>query len=331
MLKSENAEKKRYLWRSAAITDRLRGQRKAGPPGNRLISAESSDTAKTARIRLKHCRLKSVSVRPQYMNDSIDDILGDREKLNEKLTGVYVGGIIGYNDNASVQYCSTEKEDGREGYVFGLRYVGGIVGYSEGSAGGIDGSTDSGTSGINEIHVIGDTYVGGVTGCNAAIQGKMDEDGIVVPDSIRKLSNKIENWINRGVVVARGSYAGGIAGYNAGWIYNCNSDVDSTATAENLTKAESLNGDYAGGIAGYNNGIIGNTKRDADGSNPSGSNGRIQTVCYISGNNYVGGIVGYNDVDAVVEDYEVAGGYIGGSGSFVGGYAGLNASISADG
>ena len=26
--------------------------------------------------------------------------------------------------------------------------------------------------------------------------GKMDEDGIVVPDSIRKLSNKIENWIN---------------------------------------------------------------------------------------------------------------------------------------
>ena len=100
--------------------------------------------------------------------------------------------------------------------------------------------------------------------------GKMDEDGIVVPDSIRKLSNKIENWINRGVVVARGSYAGGIAGCNAGWIYNCNSDVDSTATAENLTKAESLNGDYAGGIAGYNNGIIGNTKRDADGSNPSG-------------------------------------------------------------
>lgn len=73
--------------------------------------------------------------------------------------------------------------------------------------------------------------------------------------------------------------------YNAGWIYNCSSDVDTTATAENLTKAESLNGDYAGGIAGYNNGIIGNTKRNADGSNPSGSNGRIQTVCYIR-NNY---------------------------------------------
>ena len=327
MLKSENAEKT-VLVEECRNYGPVEGAKKSGTTREPSYIGGIVGYCKNSTDTVEALQIKKCISSPQYMNDSIDDILGDREKLNEKLTGVYVGGIIGYNDNASVQYCSTEKEDGREGYVFGLRYVGGIVGYSEGSASGIDGSTDSGTSGINEIHVIGDTYVGGVTGCNAAIQGKMDEDGIVVPDSIRKLSNKIENWINRGVVVARGSYAGGIAGYNAGWIYNCNSDVDSTATAENLTKAESLNGDYAGGIAGYNNGIIGNTKRDADGSNPSGSNGRIQTVCYISGNNYVGGIVGYNDVDAVVEDYEVAGGYIGGSGSFVGGYAGLNASIS---
>lgn len=78
MFKSENAEK-RYLLRSAAITDRLRGKEKRDHPGtvlyrrNRRILQNSTDTVEA--LQIKSACISS----PQYMNDSMDDILGDKE------------------------------------------------------------------------------------------------------------------------------------------------------------------------------------------------------------------------------------------------------------
>ena len=60
-------------------------------------------------------------------------------------------------------------------------------------------------------------------------------------------------------------YAGGITGYNAGYIYRCNSDVKYVDAEKFFEKLYS--GNYAGGIAGYNNGIIGNTERKINANN----------------------------------------------------------------
>ena len=300
---------------------------------------------------------------PVYSESDLNDLLDDSVEnaanvLSKKLNGVYVGGVVGYNYYGTVQSCTTKGEKGKQGYVFGYRYVGGIVGFNQGPASGIKGGNDS-VSGINEANVVGCEYVGGITGCNADVDSdKVNEEAIakgldingknineilessdiiVVPDTDKNPENKIENWVNKGVIFATGKYAGGISGYNCGWIFNCNSEVES-AEIEGFFQSTYSNGDYTGGIAGYNNGIIGNTKREAaangeyviSSGNKSADERKISAVCYTSGKNYVGGIVGYNDVDAIVEDYELSGGYILGdrnNSSFVGGYAGFNASL----
>ena len=289
------------------------------------------------------------------LDDSIDNAAN---VLSSKLNGVYVGGIVGYNYYSTIQSCTTKADKGKQGYVFGYQYVGGIVGFNQGPTSGIKGG-DNEVSGVNAANVVGSEYVGGITGCNADVDsdkltdeaitkgyntsGKYtneileDSDIIVIPDIERNIENKIENWVNKGVIFATGKYAGGISGYNCGWIYNCNSEVEST-NVDGFFQSTYSSGDYTGGIAGYNNGVIGNTKRELDADdnfvvsagNKSEDARKISAVCYISGKNYVGGIVGYNDVDAIVEDYELAGGYILGDeedSSYVGGYAGFNSSI----
>ncbi|MBQ9232980.1 MAG: prepilin-type N-terminal cleavage/methylation domain-containing protein, partial [Lachnospiraceae bacterium] len=289
------------------------------------------------------------------LDDSIDNAAN---VLSTKLNGVYVGGIVGYNYYSTIQSCTTKADKGKQGYVFGYQYVGGIVGFNQGPTSGIKGGDDN-ISGVNEANVVGNEYVGGITGCNADVNSdKLAEaanavnynptgkytneileatDIIVIPDIDRNIDNKIENWVNKGIIFATGRYAGGISGYNSGWIFNCNSEVES-ANVDGFFQSTYSSGDYTGGIAGYNNGVIGNTKRELDvkgniiisSGNKAEDDRKISAVCYISGKNYVGGIVGYNDVDAIVEDYELAGGYILGDeedSAFVGGYAGFNSSI----
>lgn len=292
-----------------------------------------------ARITIEEC----ISA-PLYKDEAFLSIVSDEDKLNEKLKGVYVGGIVGYNYYGQIKDCGTSVEKGKEGCLFGYRYVGGIVGFNIGPASVIASTDDSG-KGENDNHVIAYQYAGGITGCNAnardvdsdkndisADGGKDPEklEGLLLPDSQRDLQVKIDNWINKGVVIAVDEYAGGITGYNAGYIYRCNSDVKYVDAEKFFEKLYS--GNYAGGIAGYNNGIIGNTERKVNG-NTIGSvikqGDQFSTVCYVKGHHYVGGIVGYNDVDSIVEDYEIGSGYVfGDEGScFVGGYAGFNASV----
>lgn len=292
---------------------------------------------------------------PVYSDSDLEnlfnDIIENSATESSKLNGVYVGGIVGYNYFSTIEDCTTKSSDGRKGYVFGNKYVGGIVGFNQGPTSGINGKEiNNNKNGVNEANVVGREYVGGIVGCNAdvdeekikedafnagiSISGKFDNEILemadfdVSPDNNKNPGNKIENWDNRGVIYATDRYAGGISGYNTGWIYHCNSDVESS-NVDTFFKSTCSSGEYAGGIAGYNNGIIGNTERalDANGNFPKVAEGKnLSAECYISGKNYVGGIVGYNDVDAIVENYEVADGTIKGDGSFIGGYAGFNAS-----
>ena len=282
---------------------------------------------------------------PLYKDEAFLSIVSDEEKLNEKLKGVYVGGIVGYNYYGQIKDCGTSAEKGKEGCLFGYRYVGGIVGFNIGPA-SVIASTDNSGKGENDNHVIAYQYAGGITGCNANARDEDSEEndisadgdkdpekleGLLLPDAQRDLQVKIDNWINKGVVIAVDEYSGGITGYNAGYIYRCNSDVKYVDAEKFFEKLYS--GNYAGGIAGYNNGIIGNTERKINADNTIGSvikqGDKFSTICYVKGHHYVGGIVGYNDVDSIVEDYEIGSGYVfGDEGScFVGGYAGFNASV----
>lgn len=297
------------------------------------------DETKTGLIKIESC-LSS----PQMGDVKLKSILENKQTLAKKLRGVYIGGISGYNHFCEINNCSTRAEKGKEGYLFGYRYVGGIVGMNMGPASGIKGA-DAGKQGTNENHVIAYEFAGGITGCNAdvlnkdslgndiASSDKKDPEkliGLLVPDSERSLYVKIENWLNKGLVIATNAYSGGITGYNAGWVFGCNSSVEPDVADKYF--ASIYSGDYTGGISGYNNGIIGNTERtitDKHESTYDTPGEKFSTVCYVKGHNYVGGIVGYNDVDSIVEDYEVASGYVLGDeqSCFVGGYAGLNASL----
>lgn len=312
----------------------------------------NSNTANAEDIIISEC-VSSL----QYTGEELNTILSNPEKLNEKLIGDYVGGIAGYNYYGTIRNCSTEGEKGVEGCIFGYKYVGGIVGLNIGPASGIYGGIVDGAKGINANNVVGCYYAGGITGANAnvkdtavaydkSIVNSKDPEDLSKKDAILETASSIsrdliiENWTNRGVVIATKEYAGGITGYNSGWIYKCQSEVNYAAVDRyfNTLLEKSDLGDYVGGIAGYNNGIIGNTERNRETGKKSGTSGQMLAAdVYVNGHNYVGGIVGYNDHNAIVEDYRVASGYVRGydnrydeekaKSCFVGGYAGLNSSV----
>ena len=232
---------------------------------------------------------------PHYTDTEINDIFSDDELLKSKLNGQYVGGIVGYNKNTMIEKCNAQNLAGSSSYLFGYSYVGGIAGYNDGNAGTaeLSGNNEITGKGVVDTNVIGYTYVGGICGANNVT---------------------LTDWDNRGMSAAMGNYVGGIAGYNekGAVIKECISETPSGSITDNIDKLEILKGNYAGGIAGYNAGLV-----TADNAN---------VTAYVTGKNYVGGIVGYNDEGAGVTGYNLIGGYIKGTGAFIGGFIGLNAS-----
>ena len=174
--------------------------------------------------------------------------------------------------------CKTGK-----GYVLGSRFVGGLAG----------GFTDSGVqqNDTNSSDVFGSRYVGGIVSVNGS-------------------NSQISGMTNTGLVAAFGknaAYVGGIVGVNdADWgggesatatatVRNCANRMSGDNATDtrriNLLKelSSSAGGyaDYVGGIAGCNgkNGVV-----TWDTSTPT-----LGAILY--GNNYVGGVAGYNDVN----------------------------------
>lgn len=249
----------------------------------------------------------------------LDDIKGGK---TDALIETFVGGIAGFNDGASIENCSTVRESAdMQGYIVGKDYVGGIVGYHSGKAGALQAQAGSNR---NQLHVIGQSYVGGIVGCNAV--GTLDDSR--EPYSVRLAGKEtttetaaVLDWINEGIVTATGDYVGGITGYNGetGLIVNSYSSVDYGDSAEKLSEV-SANARFAGGVSGYNKGII--TNKDGR-YGDSGTDQVVSVVSVINGRDYVGGVVGCNDVGGEILHYALNGGYITGS-HFVGGFVGLN-------
>lgn len=226
------------------------------------------------------------------------------------LKGDFVGGLVGYGKDIVLEDCKTGK-----GYVLGSRFVGGLAG----------GFTGSGVkqNDTNSSDVFGSRYVGGIVSVNG--------------------SNSIINGMtNTGLVAAFGqnaAYVGGIVGVNdAGWggsedktakatVQNCANRMSGDNATDtrriNLLKelSSSAGGyaDYVGGIAGCNgkNGVV---TWDKSGTPTLGA------ILY--GNNYVGGVAGYNDEKAEIsntsgQDLTISGQIVA-AGKAVGGMIGLN-------
>lgn len=226
------------------------------------------------------------------------------------LKGDFVGGLIGYGKDITLDNCKTGK-----GYVLGSRFVGGLAG----------GFTGSGVqqNDTNSSDVFGSRYVGGIVSVNGS-------------------NSQISGMTNTGLVAAFGknaAYVGGIVGVNdANW----GGSQDTTATAtvqncanrmsgDNATDTRRINllkelsssaggyADYVGGIAGCNgkNGVV---TLDKSGTPTLGA------ILY--GNNYVGGVAGYNDEKATISNTSgqnlTISGQIVAAGKAVGGMIGLN-------
>lgn len=222
------------------------------------------------------------------------------------LKGDFVGGLIGYGKDITLDNCKTGK-----GYVLGSRFVGGLAG----------GFTGSGVkqNDTNSSDVFGSRYVGGIVSVNGS-------------------NSQISGMTNTGLVAAFGknaAYVGGIVGVNdADWggsqdrnakatVQNCANRMsgDNATDTRRINLLKELNGyaDYVGGIAGCNgkNGVV---TWDRNGTPTLGA------ILY--GNNYVGGVAGYNDENATISNTSTQNltisGQIVAAGKAVGGMIGLN-------
>lgn len=221
------------------------------------------------------------------------------------IKGDFVGGLVGYGKDITLDNCKTGK-----GYVLGNRFVGGLAG----------GFTGSGVqqNDTNSSDVFGSRYVGGIVSVNGS-------------------NSKINGMTNTGLVAAFGknaAYVGGIVGVNdADWggsqdktatatVQNCANRMsgDNATDTRRINLLKELSGcaDYVGGIAGCNgkNGVV-----TWDTSAPT-----LGAILY--GNNYVGGVAGYNDEKAIISNTSgqklTISGQIVAAGKAVGGIIGLN-------
>lgn len=202
---------------------------------------------------------------------------GEFDGNGHKIKGVYINtdankqGLFGDIRSAKIKNVGVV-----ESYIKAEQYVGGIAGYSTNSSN-------------NSITISNCYYEGTVTGSFIVA-------GIVGSDS----RGNIDKCFNSGKITCTGNYIGGIVG-NA-----------SAIDVSNCYNEGTVNGkkNYIGGIMGYNqNGcvvsncknigsVIGSSGQDIGGIVGNSYNGGVVKFSYnsgtVSGNQYVGGIVGYN-------------------------------------
>lgn len=230
------------------------------------------------------------------------------------LKGDFVGGLVGYGKDITLEDCKTGK-----GYVLGSRFVGGLAG----------GFTGSGVqqNDTNSSDVFGNRYVGGIVSVNGS-------------------NSKISGMTNTGLVAAFGknaAYVGGIVGVNdANWggsqdpnakatVQNCANRMSGDNATDtrriNLLKELSISaGISAGGYADYVGGIAGCNGKKGVVTWDESSIPTLGAILY--GNNYVGGVAGYNDEKAIISNTSgrklSISGQIVAAGKAVGGMIGLN-------
>ena len=243
---------------------------------------------------------------------SMKPVRDTMDELDEDaFVGDFMGGIAGYGTAGTrIKNCSTKG-----GVLQGHYFVGGIAGYLEYES-GKENTIFDGNKSENNADIIAYQYAGGILGVNASLDSKQK------PIEDYEEKRIVQNWKNKGIVISSNGYAGGITGFNTGKLIDCTSMKELTGIewkdyASSITQWFSFSTKgCTGGLAGYNNGIVESSIR------------RFNTDIVV-GTNYVGGLIGYNDVNGVVDlkNYSLKGGYVEGE-AFVGGLIGCNVSDS---
>ena len=247
--------------------------------------------------------------------------------------GSEVGGISGDNDGLieNVKNSGNIKGHIYSTNVMGVSCVGGIVG--ENNAGGVvKNAENSGT-------VIGDNTVGGVAGSNEGVlenaqnlaAGAVTADGMSVGGVTGYNTGSIKDSFNNASITGGTIYAGGVAGSNEGGsISGCYNS--GSVTAQNLIGGITGRNNSGSVITGsYNTATVTGTAADSkgfsqvggiSGSNKGTVNGESYNTGDVEAGGYgVGGIIGYNYGESIVEHVYNKGNVTGGS-QYVGGIAG---------
>lgn len=220
-----------------------------------------------------------------------------------------VGGIIGTNA-ADKNVENVVNATGVEGD----NNVGGLVGVNSGSV----------TNGRNNGTITGVKYVGGMVGSNAdehsilanltndssaAIEGENYVGGIAGTNLGTITAQNQSNLINRGSITGQ-NYVGGVAGENIGTIEYVKNDVNLYVKDSNETAK------YFGGVAGINGRV--------DGTKGTITSATNEGDVVAENAQYVGGIVGWNTVNGVLDGMGNSNtGRVEGA-TYVGGVAGKN-------
>lgn len=233
-----------------------------------------------------------------------------------KVAGAHsVGGLVGGNVNGgSISQASANVEVSGTVDSTPQVYVGGLVGGNEGNAtitesssegsvqgvdhvGGLVGVNKSGASitlSDNSASVLGRDYVGGLVGTN---------DGASITDS------------GADAHIRGREHVGGLVGHNkSGTI----SRGETSGIVQGSVSPGTVSRENAGGLVGFNEGTIHSSS----------------STITVSGNNHVGGLVGRNGTDGVIEiswfDGDVSGDWLG-IGGLVGENQGRISNSSSDG
>ena len=258
---------------------------------------------------------------------SLDDIRNgftvsaDKTKVefneNSPLRGDFVGGIVGFGHNIHMQNCQT----GVGGYVLGRRFVGGMAGGTSSDA----DTSNTIENATNNGYVIGNRYVGGIVAVNGA-------------------GSTVKNATTQGIATGVGpeaAFVGGIAGVNdASWgvpigedyiaqgkdyhkmatLDNCvnNSGSNTKVNANNIEMLNKLAGEDVQAAADFVGGLVGWNGLNA----VVDCTQTLNAVVY--GRNFVGGALGYNATNAGQLTVAYVTGRVVGEEDCVGGLVGLN-------
>lgn len=179
----------------------------------------------------------------------------------------YAGGVIGYS-TTSVSSCTYDGTvDSKVNYLDSFAYSGGIVAYGQGAS----GCQNHGTIRA-EASASCDAYAGGILGYAGGYVSRCYNAG-----QIR-------------ATYSRRSFAGGITGCNRSTVYGCKNAGEIFASTAFNDDNDALYA-LAGGISGSNFGTVNYTQNTA-----------LIHAASTSSHAYAGGIVGYNNADATLQN-----------------------------
>ena len=258
----------------------------------------------------------------------------------------YVGGVVGYNDNATNLTVDNAQNGAANSVDKGIlrgsgslqaTYTKGSVTVNGNMAGGIIGYAGKNTTLQNCRNYAGvfhTSLVGGIAGFNVGtIQnstlcsnlGTVQAQYTGIGGIAGVNAGSIQNSLPQNAAVNGGSFVGGVAGINTGTVSGLNGSAAVRGMTEvggavgvnygtvgagtTLSATVSATGDYAGGLAGKNNGTL----------QTAAVSGRVQAA------NYAGGLAGHNAQTAAINDAKTENTLsVRASGQYAGGAAGQN-------